>query len=235
MSYFGEKEREGRAREEGAQEGVATAQATDLPVGDVVDVRDVGGGVVGQRVALEVTPEQLYRIEFRGVGRQELEMDGPAAPQEAPDDVSAVGVETVPDHDEGPLDLAAQVAEELHDIGGGEIGVGQELKVQPDPLALGGHGEGRNGRDLVAGAGPLGDSRGDTTRGPGASHERGHQEPALVDEHEQGVQRTGFFLMRGHSTRTQRRIAASSRSRACRSGFCGVQPKARSTRPIWST
>jgi hypothetical protein len=42
-------------------------------------------------------------------------------------------------------------------------------------------------------------------------------------------------LMRGQSTFTHRWIAASSRSRARRSGFWGLQPSLRSTRPIWST
>lgn len=44
-------------------------------------------------------------------------MDGRAAAQEALDDVSAVSVEPVPDHDEGSLDLTGQVADELDDVG----------------------------------------------------------------------------------------------------------------------
>jgi len=46
----GRRKSEGRAGEEGAQERVATAQATRGPVGDLMDVRDVDGGEVGQRM-----------------------------------------------------------------------------------------------------------------------------------------------------------------------------------------
>lgn len=208
------------------------AQATECVVRRAVDVRRVGGRVVGQRMALHVAPEQLNGVEFRGAGRQRLEVDGRAATQESLDRVSAVGVQAIPDHHDGTLDLTAPVPEELDDVGGGEVGVGQEPEVQPDPPALGCHGEGGDGRDLAVRAGPLGEDRGLPARGPGASQQRSHEEPALVDEGHDGVQRAGFFLMRGQSTRTQRRMAASSRSRACRSGFCGVQPNARSTRPI---
>jgi hypothetical protein len=70
-----------------------------------------------------------------------------------------------------------------------------------------------------------------STRRPGSTHERCEKKPALVKKDDVGVQSLRFFLMRGQSTLTQRRIAASSRSRACRSGFCGVHPNDRSKRP----
>jgi hypothetical protein len=66
-----------------------------------VDVADVGRRAVGQRIALEVAPEQFDRVEVRGIGWQELEVDALVAPHEMLDlavdqRVSRVGASRTP-------------------------------------------------------------------------------------------------------------------------------------------
>lgn len=82
---------------------------------------------------------------------------------------------------------------------------------------------------------PLIKDRSLPSRCPGATHQRCQEQSALVEEDQVSVQPPRFFLMRGQSAFAQRRMACSSRSRARRSGFWGLQPIARSNRPMWST
>lgn len=57
---------------------------------------------------------------------------------------------------------------------------------------------------------------------------------ALVDKEESAPFFFGFFLMRGHSTRFQRVISSSLRSRARPVGRWQLQPICPSRRPTWS-
>jgi len=196
-----------------------------------VEIDDIGGGVVRQGVGLEVAPEEFDGIEVGRVGRQELQVKVVDARQVAADGGAVMRPEAIPDHDEGALELPAQVAEEAEHLDRGDVGVGVQCEVEADAAAVRGEGEGRDGGDLAMAAGALGEEGRVPARGPGAADDGGHQEAALVDEDEAGVQGAGFFLMRGSSTRNQRRMPASSRSRARRSGFWGLQPRRRSSRP----
>jgi hypothetical protein len=67
---------------------------------------------------------------------------------------------------------------------------------------------------------------------PTSAQMGGHQEAALVQEDQEGVQVAGFFLIRGQSVLIQRWMAASSRSTARRVGRWGVHPSERRRRPI---
>ena len=111
------------------------------------------------------------------------------------------------------------------------FGIGVQGEVEPDPAAPRREAQSGDGGDLVVGARALEEQGRLADRGPGAPHHGRHEEAALVEKDQAGPQRAGFFLMRGHSVRSQRRMAGSSRSRARRSGFWGLQPRARNRRP----
>jgi hypothetical protein len=66
---------------------------------------------------------------------------------------------------------------------------------------------------------------------PGAAHGGDQEEARFVREDKVGAQPRGVFFTRGQTSRFQRSIARSSRSRARRSGFCGLHPRAWSRRP----
>ena len=69
-------------------------------------------------------------------------------------------------------------------------------------------------------------------RMPGKPHRE--RKRGFVNEDQPGFQARGVFFTWGQSDLTQVAIAVSSRSRARRVGFCGLQPKARIKRPMWS-
>ena len=131
--------------------------------------------------------------------------------------------------------MASERTEERDQPGRRDILVRAEREVQPRALAAGRQGQGGDDRHFFARSPALIQDRSLAAGCPTTPHERGKQQAALVDEYQRGVQAPRFFLMRGQSTFTHRWIAASSRSRARRSGFCGLQPSVRSTRPIGST
>jgi len=70
-----------------------------------------------------------------------------------------------------------------------------------------------------------------TAEGPRPPQGWDQQETAFVDEDEMGPQVLGPFFIRGHSSRFQRAIPASSRSSARRSGFWQLKPRPWSNRP----
>jgi len=107
-----------------------------------------------------------------------------------------------------------------------------EPEVEMDFLLIWGETQGRNGRDLFITSGALVEDRGFSSRGPGATYQRSHQETAFVNKHQIRIQAEGFFLMRGHCFLSQVFIAFSFRSRARLSGFCGLQPSEPRSRPI---
>lgn len=72
MSYPREK-KEGRRLEERAQELGATAEVLNVAGRDARQVWGVRRGEVRQRIALEIGPEDLDRIELGGVWRQQGE------------------------------------------------------------------------------------------------------------------------------------------------------------------
>ena len=228
------RKKEGRRVEERAQEVRTALETLNMVRGDAGQVERIRGGEVRQGIAFEVRPEDLDGVELGGIGREQG--DGPAPVRQVlRDDLRAVTRQPVPDQDKGTAQMARERSKERDQPRGGDVLVGAQREVQPRALAAGRQGQGGDERHLFASPAPLIEDRGLATWRPTAPHDRGQQQAALVDEYQRGVQAPRFFLRRGQSTLTHRWIAASSRSRARRSGFCGLQPRVRSTRPIWST
>jgi len=188
-------------------------------------------GVVGERVALEIASEALGGVELRGVGRHQLDEDTGMAREEVADGACPVDAEAVPDHDQGAPQVAQQRAQELDQAFGVHVRVNQQRGVEGQTSAPRRHRDGGDHRHLVTRPSALGEDRGLAAGRPGAPHERRHQQADLVQEGQRRAQPRGVFFARGHSCRTQRRIAASSRSRAGRWGFCGENPSRRTRRP----
>ena len=72
-------------------------------------------------------------------------------------------------------------------------------------------------------------------RCPGAAVQWLQLKARFVEEDDASFSPGSPFLIRGQSSRRHRSMAASSRSRARRRGFCGEKPKSCSNRPTWST
>jgi hypothetical protein len=202
-----------------------------MTLGGIGEFERVLGCEVRKRVHLEVSPSGFHGVEFRRVGRKEFDVEV-ARPVKHPDHwPTSMHVEPVPHEKDGTLDLTPEVSNELGQPYAVDVATGPDGKVERDPTSPRRHRQRSDNRGLFSVASRLRKNRCLASRGPGPAHERCEEKPALIKENDVCVQSPRFFLMRGQSTLIQRRIAASSRSRAWRSGFCGVQPNDRRTRP----
>ena len=208
----------------GDPSGVAPGSARKLP--------GIGGGVVRQRIHLQVRPEHFHRVQLRSVGWKERCVDGTAALAKLPPGRS-MHVQPIPYDDDRRPELTAKVPEKGKNVRGDNVLIGKKRKVKSHPVSSRRYGECRNHRDALTGPCALIENGGVPDRRPGATNQRSHQKPALIQEDQSGLQPPGVFFTRGHSVCTQPRIAASSRSRARRWGFCGLKPRERRRRLMW--
>jgi hypothetical protein len=201
-----------------------TAQGMGGPAGELPQV---AGAQVGQLMLFPVTPEVLHRVEFRGIGWKTLHPDFAVQTfQILTHPSAAVGGHAVPDDEQTALHVTLQVFQEVdHLLGLDRTGIEAKVKVPPRETGDGG--------ELLPVEVELQD-RGLAFGTPGAHPVRLLAQAAFVDEEERAPFGFGFFLMRGHSTRFQRAISSSLRSRARPVGRWQLQPICPSSRPIWS-
>jgi hypothetical protein len=128
-------------------------------------------------------------------------------------------------------DLAEQMAEKRRDLLALDI-VLVQLAVQRTPEALGADGDAREGRDAVVRV-PVPDDRRLPHRPPRLPDRRDQEEAGFVDEDEVGPQPRGVFFTRGQPECFHAAMAASSRSRARRSGVWWLQPSWCRSFPTW--
>lgn len=200
--------------------------------GNPSEVVSIGSPQVGQGIALEVAPEHFHGVEFRSIGREEERMNPLGSFEKSCDALGPMCLGPIPHDDERLLQLAHKPPQEADDPRGRDVGLGIHGKVKSYPLPVRREGQRGDHRDLPMAAPLVIEDGGLTTRRPGPADQGGQQEAALVDKDDVGLQLAGFFLMSGQSTRTQRRTAFSSCSRARRSGFWGLHPMECRSLPI---
>ena len=200
-------------------------------VGEFVDV---GNRKVRQGIRLEVSPKIFNRVQLRRVGRKEDAAHMRMLGREITHGNRSMRLQAVPDHRERRTELAIQPAEERHGAPRVDIGVAVRTEVQAHPVPLGRDAQRADHADFAMRAGALANDGRFPARRPATTDQRGHQQRGLVDENQPGFQARGVFFTPGHLDLTQAAMAVSSRSRARRAGFCGLQPKARINRPMWS-
>lgn len=143
----------------------------------------VGGGQVGQPSVLAPPPDQLVRVQLRGLGRQRL---GDAAGMRGPvgrhGRRAAVAATAVPQHRPAFTPPRPQLVEEADDVlGTGLLVVAEDLKIQVGPPPLGADGAGADGRQPVAAVRAFADRR-LAARGPRPADGRGEQVARFVEE-----------------------------------------------------
>ena len=192
---------------------------------------DVRRGEVCHRIAFEVAPGHFDWIELGRIGREVVSVHPFGASKVAIHKLGAVGVGTIPNHEQRLLDLPAEVTKEGANFQGRDVGIGIEGKIKSYALPAQRHGQSCDDGYFPMRSPGAPEDRGAPAQCPSASDHGRHHEAALVDEDDARFQSAGFFLSCGQSTATQRRIALSLRSRATASGFCGLKPRPRSRRP----
>lgn len=202
-----------------------------MPFGDVGQFESVFGCEIHQGIHFEVGPGCFDRVQLRRVRWKEFHVKVARSVEHAHHGPAAMHVEPIPHQDHRSLDLASEISHELCEPLAIDVAFGPDGEMERDATSSWRHRQCANDRRLLSVASRLRKDWRLPTRRPGSAHERCEEQPALIEKDNVRVQPLRFFLMRGQSTLTQRRIAASSRSRAWRSGFCGVQPNDRSRRP----
>jgi hypothetical protein len=192
---------------------------------------DFGAGQIGERVALEMAPHVLNRVQLRSIGR---EVKLPPLPYVNKDRDPEVTMDsgTIPDQQQRIVKGAGELAEKSQPRRRIEVFIDQQLKIQPHFATIRTDAQGGNGGDLLAVAANVSEHWGLSAPAPGAPHHRQQEQPAFIQENQPSLQAPGFFLIRGHSSLIRRWMPSSSRSKARRVGRCGVQPSERSRRPI---
>ena len=191
--------------------------------------QDLGGTEVGQIAPFDVAPDLLDGIEIRRIGGQALDVEPRAlAGHVALHAAAPVGGQPVPEEEDG---AAAEVPfEGPQERDQPAIGVGAWARLEEEPAAPAIPAEGQRDGDrepLPESAGVGQDGR-PAPRRPRPPDHRVVREAALVLEEEPGPAAPGVFFTRGHRVRFHCAMAAASRSRACRTGRCTDQCKARS-------
>ena len=154
--------------------------------------------------------------------------------QEITHDDCSMGLQPVPDRHKRRTELAIQLGEERHGAPRIDVGVAVQAEVQANPVPFACDTQRADRADFAMRTSALTKDGRFPARCPTTPNQRGHQKREFVDENQPGFQARGVFFTRGHSDLTQVAMAFSSRSRARRAGFCGLQPKARINRPMWS-
>ena len=156
---------------------------------------------------LPIGPDVFDRVQFRRIAGELLHPQTLALPgDEIAGELTAVGAQAVPDDQQRSGNVAEQGLKKVHDLRAFHGALVQpEIEVmESDPRRC------REGVpvEVVLQNGSLAAPR------PGAHPVRPLADSAFVDEDYRVPFGLGFFLMAGHSTRRQRRMASSFRSRA---------------------
>ena len=167
------------------------------------ELAEIVEGQIRQWVELEVAPDVLHRIEFGRVGREELGDELGVRCEEILHNVRAMGIQPIPDKNDGRVDLCQELTKEVHDTLGVDIGIRVKAKVEADVIALGRHAQRADGGHLAMGSPTVAKKWCFASWVPRAPHERRHHQATLVEEREPGLPPRGFFLMRVQSSRIQ--------------------------------
>lgn len=188
------------------------------------------GAPVGEPL-LGLPPDLLVGIELRGIGREGFEPKPGNPATEIVHGREAMQPQPIPEHNDRTAQVAQQVGKEGEHLDQADV-VMVPLVVEPEALTERADRDPRDDRDAIV-ALPVTEQRRLATGCPGPQHGGREHEAGLVYEDEVGPQPDGVFFTRGQPLRFHRAIAASSRSRARRSGFCGLHPRACRSRLTW--
>ncbi len=195
---------------------------------------EIGGRGVGERGGIQVPPELFHRIQLRRVCRQPLDgQPGAVVGHRLGRELTPMSRQAIPQQDHPAVDMPAPRVEEVHDVATPHSPGLQRQEPARSPTG-GRRQHGANPREVPPVEGLHHKGRA-AFGGPGGANRGPLGKAAFVEKPQPGSQPLGFFLSRGQVVRTQRAIAASSRSRARRAGRWRLQPNWRSTRHVCGT
>jgi hypothetical protein len=182
--------------DERAKELLTTLDTTTVTTCSGPKFIEIVNGQVGHGIRLEVGPDILDRIQFWGVGWQERHVNACSVMEHGLQVGGAMRVESVPYQDHGLRDLSQQVAEEVADLAPCDVLSRMQSEPEIDSRALGPNRQAGNNGNLLIVTSTLMNNGRTPPRRPTATQQWSHQQSALVDENQKGIQLTGFFLAR---------------------------------------
>ncbi len=227
MQQLGQKRGEFGLRKASAELALGSTHLLQAIKQGAAQLPNIIGSAVGER-CLGKMPSGLDGVELRSVSGQTLKMQSRIFTPQSCQRVRIVNRSTVPHDDHLTAQVTQQIPEEVVHFIATDIVV-MQTKVQSKAFATRTDRQTADDRNTITtvvmvqqGCLPA--------RRPRAPHRRYQHEPGFVDKDEVGAQPRGFFLIRGHSSRFQRRISASLRSSARRCGFWHVNLSSCSSR-----
>lgn len=175
---------------------------------------------VGQD-SVEVIPYAFVGIQFGRIGGERDQMKTASARQKFLHGLSSVDIAVVQQDDQMAAHLTQQMAKEERDFLALDV-VFVELTVQGAVKDPGTDCDSRDGGHPVMAIVIRQEGR-LSHRTPSATNRGNQEEPGFIDEDDMGAQPRRVFFTAGHTSRFHASMAASSRSRARVSGFCGLQ------------
>src|SRR5579859_294213 len=204
----------------------ALLSALELVAGSDVQLGEISGAVVGQRMTFEPCPKVFDGIQIGRVRGKEGDLDIPVDRiQILAHQAAAMRPQAIPDHEQRLAQMRFERLQELDDFFFLDTAL-----VQPEQVV--GASQTRNDRDMIPVEVKL-DNRRMAFRRPGTNSRGAFADARLVDEDDQAAFAAGFFLSPGQVRRFHWRTPSSLRSMARFSGFCALKPKAPKIRQIW--
>jgi hypothetical protein len=192
--------------EESNDEIRTSAEAGNAAIDSGAKLADTGGLSIAQ-VLLDMAMTPLLGIQIWGIGRKPVHLDLRMRTQILFDHRRAMGIEPVPDQEQGAGNVSLEVTEGNHDI----ISADGALDVSLVDAARQGQSDHRRECTALADASQ---DRGLPLRSPCGPRLGPEGEAGLIDEHDLRLLAASLFLIRGQSRWSQARTRASSRSRA---------------------
>jgi len=192
---------------------------------------EIVGGRVGQGGGVQVGPELFDRIQFRGIGGQRFPMQpAPMACQGLSGNPAAMSWQPVPQQDHWAAAMTLEAVQEADDVPTADAAPMQRQQPARTPAV----GTGQQGSDPGQALPVKGfnQARRLPARCPGGADGGTLRETTFVHKTQPGLQPPGVFFTWGQRTRTQRAMAASSRSWARRAGRWRLQPNCWSMRQV---
>lgn len=180
---------------------------------------------IGHGVHFRMCPDIFNRVEFRSIGRKEVDMQSCIGAKQFLYFLGAMRLKTVPHDNDMPRQFLHEAAKESYDSGCIDIGIRMQAKIHAEQVSPGSDAESPDNRNFFMRTGSLIQNRSLTARTPGSPYQWSHQHAAFIDKNDMRFQFGSFFLMRGQSTLTHSLILVSFRSMARRSGFWGLHPR----------
>jgi hypothetical protein len=185
-------------------------------------ILDVLRDEVGHVAVLGTIPHQFHRIQVGSIGRQPLDLKPVRVLSLHQSHRLAVGVVAVQHQDELAPQALVHQGQERHNFLKADVVV-VDLEIESQAAAYRGYRNPRDNRQTIMAVPAVLDGR-LTSRCPTAADYGLEHEATFIDQDDTPPLVVGFFSIRGHSSSRQRWMASSSRSRARRSGFCGLHP-----------